>query len=259
MREFDELIQIMARLRSAEGCPWDREQTIPMLGPYLLEEAYEVLEAVDGGEPSKLCAELGDLMLLVVFYAQIATEQGQFGISQALQRINDKLRFRHPHVFGQVQVSGPDEVVVNWEALKRQEPETGRRESALDGVPRALPALQRAFDLQKRAARVGFDWPSPDGAREKVAEEFGELQHLAFTLRVIPRPVVRVETPSRPAVAAPVAAAPATTPPPATAPAAALVHRRSAAAAIQPRWTQSQPHPRRDWPSETGARLALAP
>jgi len=175
MREFAELVQIMARLRGEDGCPWDRQQTASSLKTYLLEEVYEVLEAVDAGDVKRLCSELGDVMLVIVFFAQLASEAGQFDIRQSLRCINDKLRYRHPHVFGDLQVADAQEVVFNWEQLKRREPDTQDRTSALDGVPRSLPALHRASDLQKRAARVGFDWDSPQGAWDKISEEQAEL------------------------------------------------------------------------------------
>ena len=175
MKQFDELVEIMGRLRDPDGCPWDREQTHESLKPYLLEETYEALEAVDSGDPRKLCAELGDVLLQVVFHARLAEEAGAFDIRDVCARINEKLIFRHPHVFGDVEVSGSDEVLVNWEALKRQEDETGHRASALDGVPGSLPALKRAADLQKKASKVGFDWPEIAGPLAKVSEELGEL------------------------------------------------------------------------------------
>jgi tetrapyrrole methylase family protein/MazG family protein len=175
MTEFDELIEIMQALRGPEGCPWDREQTHESLKPYLLEESYEALEAVDSGDPQKLCAELGDVLLQVVFHAQVGAEAGRFDIHDVCERINRKLRYRHPHVFGDVTVSGSDEVITNWEQLKRLEAETGKRESALDGIPHAMPALMRAQELQKKAARVGFDWEDVEGPLAKVEEELGEL------------------------------------------------------------------------------------
>jgi len=176
MKQFDELVRIMARLRAEDGCPWDREQTHQTLKPYLLEEAYETLEAVDSGDPQKLCAELGDVLLQVVFHAQVADEEHNFSIEDVCRRINEKLTFRHPHVFGDVEVRDSDEVVTNWEQLKRMEAENGERESALDGVPPALPALMRATSLQKKAAKVGFDWNDISGPLAKVREELAELE-----------------------------------------------------------------------------------
>ena len=176
MREFDELCEIMARLRAEEGCPWDREQTHESLRPYFLEETYEALEAIDNRDPKKLCSELGDVLLQIVFHAQIAHENGQYDIRSVLTRINEKLRYRHPHVFGDVTVRDSDEVVDNWEQLKLLEPEASHRTSALDGVPDILPALKRAHSLQKKAAKVGFDWPDVEGPRAKVREEEAELE-----------------------------------------------------------------------------------
>jgi tetrapyrrole methylase family protein/MazG family protein len=176
MTQFDELVEIMRALRGPGGCPWDREQTHESLKPYLLEETYEALEAVDSGDPQKVCAELGDVLLQVVFHAQLGAEAGRFDIRDVCERINRKLRYRHPHVFGNVTVADSEEVISNWEQLKRQEAETGKRESALDGVPHALPALMRAQELQKKAARVGFDWEDVEGPMAKVEEELGELK-----------------------------------------------------------------------------------
>lgn len=175
MKEFDELVDIMARLRDADGCPWDREQTHESLKPYLLEECYEVLEAVDEGDPRRMCGELGDLLLQVVFHTQLGRETGDFDMAAVCAAINEKLIRRHPHVFGDTQVRDSAHVVDNWEALKRREGDAAPRVSALDGVPVALPALKRATDLQKKAARVGFDWDEVSGPMEKLREELAEL------------------------------------------------------------------------------------
>jgi len=179
MNEFDRLVEIVATLRSPEGCPWDREQDHESLKHYLLEEVYEVLEAADAGVDEKLCGELGDVLLMVVMYAQIGAEQNGFNISDVIARITDKLIYRHPHVFGDIKVADSDEVVDNWEQLKQHEAGTGQRESALDGIPRSLPALQQAQELQKKAARVGFDWDSIEGPWRKLFEEIEELQEAA--------------------------------------------------------------------------------
>jgi tetrapyrrole methylase family protein/MazG family protein len=176
MRQFDRLVEIMARLRAPGGCPWDAQQTHESLRPYLLEEAYEVLEAIDDADLARLSGELGDLLLQVVFHAQLAAERGDFDMAEVCRKICDKLEHRHPHVFGDVTVTGPEDVVVNWDHLKRQEEEHQERESALDGVPRELPALQQADKLQKRAARVGFDWQNHLGPLHKIEEELGEVQ-----------------------------------------------------------------------------------
>jgi MazG family protein len=179
MDRFEDLVDIMARLRAPGGCPWDREQDHHTLKPYLLEEAYEVLEAIDHGSDVKLCDELGDLLLQIVFHAQLAREEGRFTIGEVTARICEKLRRRHPHVFGEVQVRDSDEVVHNWEAIKRAEPPNADRTSALDGVPAALPALLRATKVQKRAARVGFDWDDAQGPAAKVREELAEVEEAA--------------------------------------------------------------------------------
>ncbi len=179
MEEFDRLVEVVATLRSPEGCPWDREQDHASLRHYLLEEVYEVLEAADIGADEKLCGELGDVLLMVVMYTQIAAEQDGFNISDVIARITDKLIYRHPHVFGDVEVADSDEVVDNWEQLKQHEADTGPRQSALDGIPRSLPALQQAQELQEKAARVGFDWDSIEGPWRKLFEEIEELQEAA--------------------------------------------------------------------------------
>jgi len=176
MEEFDELVAIMRRLRAEGGCPWDRQQTHETLKRYFVEEVYEALEAIDEEDWDKLCGELGDVMLQVVFHAQLADEEGLFDIREVLARINAKLRRRHPHVFGDVQVRDADEVLDNWEHIKRSEHEHQDRRSILDGVPKALPALRRAEELQRRAAKVGFEWPDLEGAWQKIPEELQELE-----------------------------------------------------------------------------------
>jgi len=170
---MDRLLDLMARLRAPDGCPWDREQTPATLKPQLLEECYEVLEAIDSGSQEHLTEELGDLLLHVVFQAQIAQEAGDFTFAEVANGIADKLVRRHPHVFGTEKVADAGSVVTLWHQLKKAEkPE---RESALDGVPRALPALMRAEALQKKARNVGFDWPDVGGSLEKVREEVIEV------------------------------------------------------------------------------------
>jgi MazG family protein len=172
-RAIDRLIELMDRLRAPGGCPWDREQTPATLKPQLLEECYEVLEAIDSGSSAHLTEELGDLLLHVVFQAQIARENGAFTFAEVANGISDKLVRRHPHVFGAEKVAGAGEVVTLWNDLKQAEkPE---RDGALDGVPRALPALLRAEALQKKARQVGFDWPDVRGSLEKVREEIAEV------------------------------------------------------------------------------------
>lgn len=172
---FEGLLDIMARLRGPGGCPWDREQTRTSLKPYVIEEAYEVLEAIESGDVPPLVEELGDLLLQVVFHAQIAQELGEFTIVDLLERLTEKLLSRHPHVFGDKSVGSASEALRQWEAIKQQEARRkGPDRSLLDGVPRALPALIRAQRLQVKAARVDFDWPSANHAWEKVEEEVRE-------------------------------------------------------------------------------------
>jgi MazG family protein len=172
-RAIERLLALMARLRAPDGCPWDREQTPATLKPQMLEECYEVLEAIDSGSAPHLVEELGDLLLHIVFQAQIAREAGQFTFADVADGIAEKLVRRHPHVFGEEKIADSAGIVALWHQLKKAEkPE---RESALDGVPRALPALMRAEALQKRARNVGFDWPDAGGALAKVREELTEV------------------------------------------------------------------------------------
>lgn len=175
---LDGLVDIMSRLRGDDGCPWDREQDHHTLTPYMLEETYEVLEAIQQEDMYKICEELGDLLLQIVFHAQIARERGFFDINDVVDGISQKMIRRHPHVFGNLQVQNSDEVLANWEQIKQTERDGDARpsESILDGVPRGLPALLRSLKIQARAARVGFDWPDYRGAMDKVREECRELQ-----------------------------------------------------------------------------------
>lgn len=173
---MDRLLDIMKRLRGPGGCPWDREQTLRSLRPYVLEEAYEVLEAVDDGDPDAHREELGDLLLQVVFQAQLREEEGRFGFAEVAEAIASKLVHRHPHVFGNAEVKDAEGVLKQWAALKREEKKAkGGGHSVLEGVPREMPALARADRLTEKASRIGFDWPDAAGAREKVAEELAEL------------------------------------------------------------------------------------
>jgi len=172
---FERLLDVMARLRGPDGCPWDREQTRTSLKPYLIEEAYEVLEAIAVGNPAELQEELGDLLFQVVFLARLAEEVGEFAMPDLLRRLIDKMVSRHPHVFGDASVATPKEALAQWEAIKRREAErTGHPRSAIDGVPRSLPALLRAHRIQTKAARVSFDWPDARSAWAKVEEEIRE-------------------------------------------------------------------------------------
>jgi len=175
--ELERLLAVMRRLRAPDGCPWDRAQDLRSLRPYLVEEAYEVLDAMDAGEPSQLRSELGDLLFQIVFQSQISEEQGAFGMADVVRGLAAKLEFRHPNVFqGKPSVSA-EEAHRNWAALKREERVAAGhdRPSALDGVPRQAPALLRAERLGEKAAHVGFDWSDVAGVRAKVAEEAGEL------------------------------------------------------------------------------------
>nr|WP_269206201.1 nucleoside triphosphate pyrophosphohydrolase [Capillibacterium thermochitinicola] len=166
--------EIMRTLRSERGCPWDRKQTHRSLRPYLLEEAYEVLEALEEESPAHLREELGDLLLQVVFHAQLAAESGHFTLADVLADLNAKLIRRHPHVFDNQEVTGAEAAVANWEAIKAREKETEPC-SALSGVPTTFPALMRAEKVQAKAARVGFDWPEVRGPLAKIKEEAEEL------------------------------------------------------------------------------------
>jgi tetrapyrrole methylase family protein / MazG family protein len=187
--EFDRLVGVMARLRAPGGCPWDREQSHATLRTYLIEEAYEVLDALDSTDDAKFAEELGDLLLQVLFHAQIAREEGRFSIGDVIREIYEKMIRRHPHVFGEKRAKDAAEVLKNWEIIKLQErkakegkdangaqAEAPVPQSVLDGVPRTLPALLEALQLTRKAARVGFDWESVEGIFEKLAEETGELR-----------------------------------------------------------------------------------
>jgi len=172
---FDRLLDIMRRLRGAAGCPWDREQTRTSLKPYLIEETYEVLEAIESGRAEALREELGDLLFQVVFHAEIAAERGEFTMADLLGHLVDKMVSRHPHVFADASVQTPGQALAQWETIKQREAEArGRRRSIIDGVPRALPALVRAQRIQSKAARVKFDWPDAGAAWGKVEEELRE-------------------------------------------------------------------------------------
>lgn len=171
-QEFWRLVEVVARLRAPDGCPWDREQTLKTIEPFTLEEVYEVFEAIDADDTPGISEELGDLLLQVVLYAQIAADEGKFDLIPVISGITDKLIRRHPHVFGEGQAHTADQVLRNWEQIKQQEKQ---RNSALDGVPLALPALARAVRLQSKAAKVGFEWPQRDVLWAKLHEEIEEL------------------------------------------------------------------------------------
>jgi MazG family protein len=167
------LVGLMRRLLAADGCPWDKEQSFETLRKYVIEEACEVIDAIDSGDRSALREELGDLLLQVVFQAELARAEQSFAIDDVVAGIVDKLVKRHPHVFGSVEVRDSDQVLRNWEKLKAQE--KGER-GILGGVPRSMPALTRAQRIGEKVARVGFDWEDADGSKRKVAEELGELE-----------------------------------------------------------------------------------
>lgn len=176
---LDPLMDVVLQLRAPHGCPWDREQTHESLRPYVIEEAFEVAEALDLRDPHKLADELGDLLLQIALHSAIGAERGEFRLADVVEGVTSKMIRRHPHVFGDVTVSGTRDVLRNWEVIKRQErAEQGEPAptSALTGIPVDLPALMRAYKLQKKAARVGFDWPDFQGAWDKVKEEMGELE-----------------------------------------------------------------------------------
>jgi len=183
-REFSRLVEIMAALRGPDGCPWDREQTIASLRPFVLEETYEVLEAIEGGSPAQLCEELGDFLFEAVFLAQISEERGDFAIGDALDAIAGKLVRRHPHVFARKAGDGPltsGQVIEKWETLKAREradagQEAKKAKTTLSGVPKTLPSLLRAYEISARAAAVGFDWARATDVLDKIEEEVAEVR-----------------------------------------------------------------------------------
>ena len=187
---FERLIKLQACLRAPNGCPWDVEQTHLTLRTYLIEEAYEVLEALESGNDAKFAEELGDLLLQVVFHAQIATEQGRFTAADVIREIHQKMVHRHPHVFGEKRAKDATEVLKNWEQIKAEERRAGSGKgsgssvesekapaSVLDGIPHTLPAVMQGFQLTRRASRIGFDWDNVGGVVEKLQEELVELRN----------------------------------------------------------------------------------
>lgn len=174
-----DLVEIVRVLRGPGGCPWDAEQTHQSVRREFLEEAYEAVEAIDEGSPEHLREELGDVLLQVVFHAQMEREAGRFDLDGVADGICKKLIFRHPHVFGEVAVSGSEEVLANWDVLKRQEKGQATNTDALEAVARSLPALWRAEKVQKKAKKAGFDWPDLSGALDKLSEELDELRAAA--------------------------------------------------------------------------------
>ncbi len=198
---FEKLVAIQKRLRDPGGCPWDREQTHHTLRTYLIEEAYEVLDALESGDDEKFVEELGDLLLQVTFHSQIAAEAGRFDVSDVIRAVHEKMIRRHPHVFGEKRAKDSAEVLKNWHRIKAQERQAKesadptaaierRPGSALDGVPRAIPATLEGLQLTKKAARTGFDWDDAAGIFEKMSEETSEIQH---ALKAGDRPKVEEE------------------------------------------------------------------
>lgn len=177
LTRFDSLAAIIAKLRSPEGCPWDREQTHQSLRINLLSECYEVLEALDANDPDKLCEELGDLLLQIVLHAQIAADNGEFQIGDVINSISSKIIHRHPHVFGSGKADNAEEVMHNWDALKREERD--EEVSNLEGVSKQMPALAYAYEISRRAVRMGFEWENLEGVIDKVIEEIREIKDAA--------------------------------------------------------------------------------
>lgn len=180
-KTFQNLVEMMARLRAPDGCPWDREQTYATLAPMLIEEAYEVIEAAEAEDWAELRDELGDLLFQIIFYGQIAAEAGHFDVHESITRVHDKMTRRHPHVFGEQEVTGTADVLANWEAIKAAErkeagKEEERAQSLLEGTSTRLPALMEAYQLTTKAARVGFDWQQGEDILQKLEEEIGELR-----------------------------------------------------------------------------------
>lgn len=173
---FEDLLMIMERLRAENGCPWDKEETHESLRIYMIEETYEVLEALESGDKSRFCNELGDLLLQIVFHAQIAKENGDFDIGDVTTEVCRKLISRHPHIFGNVQADTAEKVVENWEDIKKKEKKIKSQTGVLKDVPKILPALMRSYKVQQKAAQVGFDWDDIEDVFRKVEEEIIELR-----------------------------------------------------------------------------------
>jgi tetrapyrrole methylase family protein/MazG family protein len=168
----------MARLRGENGCPWDKAQTPETLKPFLLEEAYEVMDAIDSGDPKELSEELGDLLLQIVFLSRIGEEKGEFKFDDVVNIICEKMIRRHPHIFGEKRLESAEEVLKHWEEIKKEEKEVKSYAETMDKIPESFPALMRAYKVQEKASRVGFDWENVDGALEKVYEELNELREV---------------------------------------------------------------------------------
>lgn len=176
MKDFDSLVEIFERLRAPGGCPWDARQTHESISRCAVEEAYELVDAIDSGDLNHLREELGDLLLQVLSHSTIAKDLGEFTIRDVINGLADKLVYRHPHVFGTEEVAGSEDVIRNWERLKRQEKGKAHRKSLLDGIPEILPALLQARKIQSKASRAGFDWQDHRGVIDKVKEEADELR-----------------------------------------------------------------------------------
>jgi len=174
-RSFDDLVHLLTRLRGPDGCPWDRKQTLPDLKPYVIEEAYEVVDAIDRNDRAALLEEIGDFLLEAVFITELTREEGTFDVYDSITAIHDKLVRRHPHVFGDVDAKDAEQVLVNWEKLKQDE-RKAENKSLLAGIPQSMPALLKASRLTEKAARVGFDWRRTEDVFDKVDEEIAELR-----------------------------------------------------------------------------------
>lgn len=183
--DFNDLLDIMSKLRAENGCPWDREQTHESLRIYMIEETYEVLEALDAGDLGKFCNELGDLLLQIVFHAQIAKEHGEFDMGDVTTEICRKLISRHTHIFGDARADTPEQVVENWEAIKKKEKQLKSQTGVLKDVPSNLPALMRSYKVQQKAAQVGFDWDNIEDVFAKVDEEIQELRDVYKSKNVV--------------------------------------------------------------------------
>lgn len=173
---FMQLVKLVETLRGPDGCPWDRAQTRESVSPYLVEETFEVMDALKDGDPTEIREELGDLLFQILFHADMGRESGEFTVADVIHQIHDKMVRRHPHVFGDEVAHTPEEVLANWDRLKSKEPSKQSRKSVLDGVPRSLPALLRAHKVSKKAAREGFDWDESGHVWDKVHEELDELR-----------------------------------------------------------------------------------
>ncbi len=176
-QRINRLLEIIDILRAPDGCPWDREQTPASVKKYILEECYELADAIDQQDPEEVCGELGDIFFMLLFIGRMYEENGDFEIARSLKLIEEKMIRRHPHIFADVKVNGTDDVTANWQNIKAQEArDSGRKHSVLGNLPKALPALQRAFRVGERASRVGFDWEKADDLWEKIDEETAELK-----------------------------------------------------------------------------------